>query len=340
MKFKSIYLSIVIIILYSCNNDDDIATFNSQIPDDVYVAGHKNNIATYWKNNVEIPLNSTANQSTANKIVVSNGNVYVMGKVFSPLMSYYSKWVNGVETNLNTTFQETNYIVDKITDMHIVGNDEYFLGYLKSTNPPVTYDLVYWKNGVKNIIKQNCIFIESGSSIKIVNNNVYVFSRNENNQKGVYINNIFNPVGTGYLAYNMITDNNDVYIYGYYNGGGFYRNVITGNEITTSNNITGLNFDNSNGNIYFKERYDDGNVFSSRRAIRKNNSNYEYISPAGYESHIPDFKLMNGDLYIIVRELTNANHGSNKLLKNNQEEIVLDNILYDDSLKSIFIIDN
>lgn len=319
---KKLVLVVLALFFINCSNSEDISELNNQSTIDVYVAGQKNGNATYWKNNTEITLdNGGFSTSTANKIIVHNNNVYVFGSSGST----YILWENGSLTNLNEEFQEPSYELDYITDMIIDSNDVYFIGYLKSLTNPTIYDLVYWKNGIKTVILSNCIYRHQQSSIKVIDDNIYVFSKNNNNQKGVFINNSFIPIESSHLAYGIKVKENDIYAYGTITGNsdilGFYKNIITGIETTVEQPIVNLAFDVSD--IYTVAFHIDNDPYSSRREILKNNESY-YVSPEGFESHIIDLKAVNGDVYVIVRELTSANLGPNKLLINNEEELILD----------------
>ncbi|APY00813.1 hypothetical protein [Lacinutrix venerupis] len=339
-KLLSIISITVLFTFMSCNNDDNLLASTTQNSIDVYVAGQKEANATYWKNNSEITLNNGGlNNTIASKIIYQNDNVYVFGRdnSFQLFDNNFLFWKNGNLTNLNDEFQEADYEVEFITDMLIVGDDEYFLGYLKNISNPSTYDLVYWVNGVKTVILENCIFRHQQSSIKIVNDDIYIFSKNDNNKLGVFINNSFNPIDSGYLAYDMITNESEIFTYGSIIGSvdvtGFYKNIITGSEISSPVSIIGLTFDSSD--IYTIVNYDN---VSWRREIKKNNDSY-YISPEGFESHIVDLKVVDGNVYTIVRELISANYGPNKLLINNEAELVLDEGP-SNFLNSIYVVEN
>lgn len=331
---KKFVLAALALILITCSNSDNISEPNNLNSIDVYVAGQKDGNATYWENNAEITLNNGGfSSTTADKIIVQDNTVYVFGRSGS----IYLLWENGNINNLNEEFQEADYEIDYITDMIIDGTDEYFVGYLKSTTNPITYNLVYWKNGVKTIILPNCVYRHQQTSIKVINDNIYVFSKNENNQRGIYINNSFNPFDPGYLPHGIVENENEIYTYGSIigNGMGFYKNINTNVETMNENPILGLAFDTTD--IY--SIINHSNVaFDMRREIMKNNDSY-YISPEGFETHIVDLKVKNGNVYAIVRELTSGNFGPNKLLINNNVELILDESLYD-FLNSIYIVEN
>lgn len=336
MKKLEIFILIVWTFLnISCSNVNNLSEPTNLNSIDVYVAGQKNGNATYWDNNTEITLdNGGFSGTTADKIIVKNNIVYVFGKSGST----YLLWKNGNITNLNEEFQEADYELDYITDMIIDGTDEYFVGYLKSMTDPITYDLVYWKNDVKTIILPNCIYRYQQTSIKVINDNIYVLSKNENNQRGVYINNNFNLVSPGYLPHGIVENENEIYTYGSIlgNGMGFYNNINVNAETTNEYPILGLAFDMTD--IYTVVNHNSNVVFDMRREIMKNNVSY-YISPEGFETHIVDLKVKNGNVYTIVRELTSGNFGPNKLLINNNAELILDESPYD-FLNSIYLVEN
>ncbi|MDG4715529.1 hypothetical protein [Winogradskyella marincola] len=334
---KLLFILALSFIVISCSDDDNSLEPVNLSSVNVYVAGQKDGNATYWENNTEITLdNSGFNVSIADKIMVQNNNVYVFGRGDSS----YLLWKNGIMTNLTEEFQEADYEVEFIADMFIDGVDEYFIGYLKSTSNPTNYDLVYWKNGVKTIVLGNCVFRHQQSCIKVIDDNVYVLSKNENNDYGIFINTTFNQINSGYLPYGIVKNENEVYAYGSIidnpDVSGFYKNVATSAETNFEQSIRDLAFDTSD--IYTMVLHNDNVQFSSRREIKKNNSSF-YVTPEGYESHIVDLKAVNGNVYIIVRELTSANFGPNKLLINNEEELVLDENP-SDLLNSIYIVED
>lgn len=339
MKKSILFLSILITIsIVSCNNDDNLNISVQQATTDIYVSGKLNENACYWKNNAQITLsNNGLSTTSADKIFVTNDNVYVWGTGFPNSTNGVSFlfWNNGMVTDLNVEFSEPDFEVTSITDFYVVNDDVYFLGYLRNISNPSQSDLVYWKNGTKNIILENCTYFDYQSSLIVINDDIYVSSKNDSNENGVFINNIFNLINANYNPYDMTANGNEAFIHGSSSSGGFYQNVNTGEETPTFYRINDLTFDQSD--IY---TIVDHNNVSYRREIRKND-NLFYLSPEDYETHIPDIFVLNGEVYAIVRELVDANSGPNKLLINNVPELVLENTSFGtDLLTSIYIVEN
>lgn len=291
---KKLISLFVILLTISCSTVDDLNT-STQNPVDVYIAGVKNYSATYWKNNQPYLL-SGGDGGEANKICVSNNNVHVLGKKTSDnWITEYLHWENGNLTNLNTAFNTPAQYVHSITDMEIVGNDVYFVGYTK--NPLISaeiYELVYWKNGVKTVLDNNINNPTFQAKIKVVNNVIYVIGYTSNcfnSCHGIYINNAFQSVYVGDLLKDITVKENQVYVYGTNTSTntGFYKNMATGVEtnLTTIPSVYKLLFDNNNTYVA-----DGVNIF-------KNNTQ---IYSSSFFSFYIDFIALNNNVYILKRE--------------------------------------
>lgn len=283
------------IILIGCTDVDDLVNSSAQNPVDVYIAGVKNYSATYWKNNQPYLL-SGGDGGEATKICVSNNNVHVLGKKTSDnWITEYLHWENGNLTNLNTAFNTPAQYVHSITDMEIVGNDVYFVGYTK--NPLISaeiYELVYWKNGVKTVLDNNINNPTFQAKIKVVNNVIYVIGYTSNcfnSCHGIYVNNAFQSVYVGDLLKDITVKENQVYVYGTNTttNTGFYKNMATGVEtnLTTIPSVYKLLFDNNNTYVA-----DGVNIF-------KNNTQ---IYSSSFFSFYIDFIALNNNVYILKRE--------------------------------------
>ncbi|MBP6127915.1 hypothetical protein [Flavobacterium sp.] len=291
---KKLISLFVILLTISCSTVDDLNT-STQNPVDVYIAGVKNYSATYWKNNQPYLL-SGGDGGEATKICVSNNNVHVLGKKTSDnWITEYLHWENGNLTNLNTAFNTPAQYVHSITDMEIVGNDVYFVGYTK--NPLISaeiYELVYWKNGVKTVLDNNINNPTFQAKIKVVNNVIYVIGYTSNcfnSCHGIYINNAFQSVYVGDLLKDITVKENQVYVYGTNTSTntGFYKNMATGVEtnLTTIPSVYKLLFDNNNTYVA-----DGVNIF-------KNNTQ---IYSSSFFSFYIDFIALNNNVYILKRE--------------------------------------
>ncbi len=291
---KKLISLFVILLTISCSTVDDLNT-STQNPVDVYIAGVKNYSATYWKNNQPYLL-SGGDGGEATKICVSNNNVHVLGKKTSDnWITEYLHWENGNLTNLNTAFNTPAQYVHSITDMEIVGNDVYFVGYTK--NPLISaeiYELVYWKNGVKTVLDNNINNPTFQAKIKVVNNVIYVIGYTSNcfnSCHGIYVNNAFQSVYVGDLLKDITVKENQVYVYGTNTSTntGFYKNIATGVEtnLTTIPSVYKLLFDNNNTYVA-----DGVNIF-------KNNTQ---IYSSSFFSFYIDFIALNNNVYILKRE--------------------------------------
>ena len=291
---KKLISLFVILLTISCSTVDDLNT-STQNPVDVYIAGVKNYSATYWKNNQPYLL-SGGDGGEATKICVSNNNVHVLGKkTLDNWITEYLYWENGNVTNLNASFNTPAQHVRSITDMEVVGNDVYFVGYTK--NPLIAaeiYELVYWKNGVKTVLDNNINNPTFQAKIKVVNNTVYVIGYTSNcfnSCHGIYVNNVFQSFSVGVLSKDITVKENQVYVYGTITttNTGFYKNMATGVEttLTTIPSVYKLLFDNNNTYVA-----DGVNIF-------KNNTQ---IYSSSFFSFYIDFIALNNNVYILKRE--------------------------------------
>lgn len=291
---KKLISLFVILLTISCCNVDDLNT-STQNPVDVYIAGVKTNNAAYWKNNQSYLLTGGSG-GEATKICVSNNNVHVLGKkTLDNWITEYLYWENGNVTNLNASFNTPAQHVRSITDMEVVGNDVYFVGYTK--NPLIAaeiYELVYWKNGVKTVLDNNINNPTFQAKIKVVNNTVYVIGYTSNcfnSCHGIYVNNVFQSFSVGVLSKDITVKENQVYVYGTITttNTGFYKNMATGVEttLTTIPSVYKLLFDNNNTYVA-----DGVNIF-------KNNTQ---IYSSSFFSFYIDFIALNNNVYILKRE--------------------------------------
>ena len=293
---KKILIALLVLTSFlqiSCSSDtvNNSPTIN---PVDVYVAGSKNNQACYWKNNQLEMLDSGGFlYTTASKIIVSNGDVYVLGRGSNGTtandFSFY--WKNGVFTNLNAQFDHGGNLLESVTDFDIVGNDIYFVGYTRSPiaipNPPT--QLVLWKNNVATIIHSFNELTISDSRIKVLNNDVYIAGPNNNSSfnSGYYKNSVFNEIQNMYIR-DFTVNNNEMSVYGSYQLSNRIHNITTNTDINigfaNDAQITDLCFDNNN--LYY----------SNNNEIYKNGT-LIYSIPTGLGNGLQNFKVLNGNVY-------------------------------------------
>lgn len=83
----------------SCFPDHEEILDKNTASYDVYVAGMENYKVCYWKNNIKTDLFSP-DSTTANKIIVENNDVHVLGKTRTNFNGSYYYWKNNVRQNL------------------------------------------------------------------------------------------------------------------------------------------------------------------------------------------------------------------------------------------------
>lgn len=294
---KKILLTLMVftgLLQISCSEDlvdTDTPTNNSV---DVYVAGQKNSQACYWKNNQVVLLDSGGiTAPTANKIIVANNDVYVLGIGVGTTTTetFPMFWKNGVLTNLKTSLSTDEEEVMTITDFEVVGNDVYFVGYTKRRIITFEdYSLAYWKNGVKTVVRDYGAYVQNYPKIKAVNNTVYIAASNTGalTLNGYYTNNVFTEIPFATLT-GLAKNNNEVYAYGTANSGGYYKNITTGTETSfpAVAAISSMFFENNN--VYLTDV----------ASIYKNGVLHDAGQPQ--LGGIMDFKILNNNTYKITQ---------------------------------------
>jgi len=290
--FMFLFLSIIL----SCASDNpsnDVVDPSIDLSN-VYVAGIKNDQACYWHNNQLVMLDpGTSTESVAKKIIVSNGDVYVFGNGYFNNAYKTLFWKNGVLTNLTNQFS-TNFYSASITDMNVIGNDVYFVGF----SYPIPFDyngpssLVYWKNNIKTIVTNYPKYIFTQSRIAVVNNNIYVLGAGNMNfpsTRGYYINGVYNELqDIDLYGIKVNKNNNDVYVFGakYSANSSYYKNLTDNSEVITPNTIDiDINFDENNNRFV---------RFSSK--IFKNGALF-FDGSAYINTQLYDFKFLNNNIY-------------------------------------------
>ncbi|MBO6184820.1 MAG: hypothetical protein J6O88_09045 [Chryseobacterium sp.] len=172
--------------VFSCRENDINDELEKKTASyDVYVGGTENLQVSYWKNNQKTILQG-GNNLNGIQIDVDNNDIYVLAvniDFISNIPAWYF-WKNGNKHEVsqylnvlpNTTLQMDNLRL--IPKMIVNSGDIYFAGTVKIINPTSglsTYQLCYWKNGVKTIIStQNEEMI---GGFEIYNNDIYITTR-------------------------------------------------------------------------------------------------------------------------------------------------------------------
>ena len=327
-------IALMLTVSCSTNSATNPPTKN---PVDVYVAGRKNGKACYWKNNQIVVLdNEIMSNSNATKIIVSNGDVYVLGTYVADIAPtpQYVYWKNGVKTFLMQTLSDSNQVLNRIIDFDVYGNDTYFIGFTKNPLLTVeTYDFVCWKNGVKTIYTANGTKYEQ-HAIKVYNNIVYVTGvkiiSGHQLERGYFVNNTF-VKSENFFNSKFAIKNNAVCVYGrvFYpsiDGISYFKNLTSGTE--TSLPIGLLNKLVCDGN--------DNYVSDDVKILKNNETIYNVALPA-FDS-VKDFEVLNGNTYILTQ--TGDIGTLDKLLINNIETLQVNSTGNSTAFNAVIVVQN
>ncbi|WP_294203273.1 hypothetical protein [uncultured Chryseobacterium sp.] len=199
MKTLILPFLFLLTLIFSCTpNDNDEILEKNVASYDVYVAGMENYKACYWKNNIKINLFSP-DSTTANKILIENNDVHVLGKTRANFNGSYYYWKNNVRLNLEQYLGIPAGHYYKILDMAVDGNDTYFIGYYDTLSPVAVqkYAFCLWKNGIKTELNTSDNIIYDDSKISVFNHQSYVSARIRNAgtiESGYYVNSLFHTI--------------------------------------------------------------------------------------------------------------------------------------------------
>ena len=181
----------------------------NNLPVDIYVAGDKNSVATYWKNGQQVTLRSESPNSAATSIAVVGTDVYVAGwegDAFLYGNNTAKYWKNGQEVFL------TGATGAGATSIAVAGGDVYVAGWEIKGSKTVA---IYWKNS-QPVTLTNGLMNAEATCIVVVSGNVYV-SGYENgvakywkNTQPVILSNVSNQASANSIA----VVGNDVYVAG------------------------------------------------------------------------------------------------------------------------------
>jgi hypothetical protein len=158
---------------------------------DVYIAGTErgpgvissigySRSARLWKNNVSVPLNSSAIETLATSVFVAGTDVYVAGYGLGYREMYKARyWKNGVETILpGAADNKTSSIFVSGTNVYVAGS--------QFTGGTSNYGVAkYWKNGVENPLTSVSTSVAEATGIFVLSNNVYVSGKDKNIVSGL-----------------------------------------------------------------------------------------------------------------------------------------------------------
>lgn len=333
MKKMLLVLILATGLLQTSCSEDLISNSTAMNSADVYVAGQKDNQACYWKNNQPVFLDSNGfTGPTANKVIVSNNDVYVLGigigATTTALENVPMFWKNGALTNLKASLSTDEEQVVTITDMEVIGSDVYFVGYTKK--PIITFDdytLAYWKNGVKTVVRNYGSYVQNLPKIKIQNNTVYITASANGNEtlNGYYVNSVFTEIPNSILN-GLAVNGNEVFAYGVLNNAGYYKNINTNSETTLPAPINGITKMVLTNDMY---------VTNGSNTIYKNGTSFDNSQPE--LGGIQDFTIQNNGAYKITQASAGDGYIS-YLIVNGIETMHINDS--DGTFMSVFVVQN
>jgi len=285
--------SFLVVLLISCSSDEIRKT---TVASDLYVSGSKAGHASYWANNTFVSLTDAGyTSSSADTLIVKNNDVHILGSGNNGngvLKTLY--WKNNILTNLTDAFSTSTELAEVLSMDVDSNNDVYFAGITQNTTTN-TYDLVYWKNGVKHIVDSFTSEPYHIIGLKVINNNVYVTNSRLSGAtviSGYYINSIY--YASNDFVWGVNASISDVYVYGRTNAinGGFYRSTTT-NIQTNLSSITGY------GAILpiYSMCFDNSDVYAANDIFVYKNGNILYTT--SNNSGIENIGVGNNSLYLL-----------------------------------------
>lgn len=306
---KTLSTLFLILLLFSCRQDDSEVLEKNIASVDLYAAGAENNQACYWKNGQKNIL-PNGNGLYAQQIIVENNNVYVYGGMTSEYLEdstskHLYLWKNGTRYNLDEYLQDVpdpspNSNFSIFSKMIIENGNIYFCGFIKNLNPlpnqgSVTY--YFWKNGIKTMISDSNEITMSGG-YSLINDKIYLSVRKNQQydpitwETGFYKNEIYFPLTNDSHIRNFYKDNTGIYAYikNILTGEMYFKNVETNTTLQFPSNPPGEIIDivwDGNDKYYIGENF-----------YYKNNTLVQINDPSGYNL-IRQFKIKDQQIYTI-----------------------------------------
>lgn len=317
-KLLRLFASFLAIILISCTSEE---IQRNALVSDVYVSGSKASHATYWKNNILSSLADVGfSSSSADSLIVRNNDIHILGTGYIGGNVKTLYWKNNVLTNLTDTFSTSTEIAT-ICSMEVDNNDVYFAGIIQDISViPNTYDLVYWRNGVKYIVDSFTTEPVHLICIKVNNNTIYVTTN-----EAYYVNGINYP-STDFI-WGVNSSSTDVYLYGR-----SYVSSVLGSPFYKS---IGTNVQTNLPSIYvpiYKMCFDNGDVYAVNELNVYKNGVILYTTPNNFGIESFDFK--NNSLYLLNSHANNSVNQSQIILK---DGVTLMQTTSDEIFTSLFI---
>lgn len=185
----------------------------------IFVSGYNwiNNKSTacYWINNQRMDLTPEVD-AVANSIYVDETGVYLCGQYFDAddkaWVACY--WKNGVINKLSGKWSKAKKIIVKNGTVYVIG---------EMGNSDYTYTACYWKDSELKILSNKP---SQANDIGFSGNNLYICGSNDYHACYWLNDNLINlSPGNEYSLADIISiDRNDIYIFGYKDEYGFWKN--------------------------------------------------------------------------------------------------------------------
>ena len=285
---------------------------------DVYVVGttmttNGHNIATYWKNGVEVKLGDSTNQSFGNAIAVNGTDVYITGNITDNTLKNIGSviWKNGVATPL-----PSNSLARSIA---LSGNNVYITGVI----PAPSVDALYIKNG--NLVAPNSSSFINPLAISLNGNDVYVVGVTDHiinsfvTETAAYWKNgsEMQLENTNSNAYGIAVSGTDVYVAGTISDPATYTSTRAvywknGSRVALSPGFSHANAVALNGSdIYFAGGCVSFNQVTPVACYWKNGTIFQIGNPY-YASDAFAMVLNGNDTYIAGDQGTSVTDGSKR----------------------------
>ncbi len=322
------------LLFFGCSKSNDpLDKDEPKYRTDVYLAGHYEDQAAYWKNGEKIMLQRSHNSaySIATSIFVYEGDVHTIG--FEEINSeyIYRYWKNGMISPIS---DDASTVALSLSDVFVSNGDVYLAGSSKTGNKEVA---TYWKNG-KPVVLSNSKEIERLTSIFISGSDIYTAGTAMNYTHADKVAKYWKN-GTPIIlsenaaAYGIFVFGNDVYVTGSeYIGSVRVATYWKNGKPTRLTNGTDDGFAITpfveNDNVYISVMdYEEGNMYWKNGKVTKLTDNYS----EGCEIFVSD-----GDLYA-TGSVANGSYNRAAYWKNEQPILLTDGTETHSDVYGVFV---
>ncbi|WP_294314864.1 hypothetical protein [uncultured Chryseobacterium sp.] len=343
MKTLILPFLFLLTLIFSCTpNDNDEILEKNVVSYDVYVAGMENYKACYWKNNIKINLFSP-DSTTANKILIENNDVHVLGKTRANFNGSYYYWKNNVRLNLEQYLGIPAGHYYKILDMAVDGNDTYFIGYYDTLSPVAVqkYAFCLWKNGIKTELNTSDNIIYDDSKISVFNHQSYISATILNAgtiESGYYVNSVFHTVPGIIRVCNFAETLSGIQFLYIKNYNYYSMQLSTNTETLIVSNVNlNLNFGKISGEKTSADKYIIGGIMMNN-SYYKNNVQTVFPLDPDYDA-IQDLFVLDDNVYVIKQKTTPF--ASKVYINNNETQSIINPAnTFVNAFNSVFVVAN